>query len=108
MIDVEHKILGTVSLPGPPLRFFGAADTAETTLKAHTAPPLLDQDGEQIRRWLGLTAASRAGHASGTGTGRSPGMLTQQKVRHLDATELIAAVLDPGSYRSWDAPVAGP
>ena len=35
-------------------------------------------------------------------------MLTQQKIRHLDATELISAVLDPGSYRSWDAPVADP
>ena len=35
-------------------------------------------------------------------------MLTRQKVRHLDATELIAAVLDPGSYRSWDAPVVDP
>ena len=55
VIDVEHKVLGTVSLPGPPLRFFSAADTAETTLTAHTAPPLLDQDGDQIRRWLGLT-----------------------------------------------------
>ena len=35
-------------------------------------------------------------------------MLTQQKVRHLGATELIAAVLDPGSFRSWDAPVTDP
>ena len=35
-------------------------------------------------------------------------MLTEQKVRHLDATELIATVLDPGSYRSWDAPVTDP
>lgn len=35
-------------------------------------------------------------------------MLTRQKVRHLDATELITAVLDPGSYRSWDAPVLDP
>ena len=35
-------------------------------------------------------------------------MLTQQNVRHLGATELIAAVLDPGSYRSWDAPVTDP
>ena len=35
-------------------------------------------------------------------------MLTQQKARHLDATELIAAVLDPGSYRSWDSPVLDP
>lgn len=32
----------------------------------------------------------------------------EQKARHLDATDLIAAVLDPGSYRSWDVPVADP
>lgn len=35
-------------------------------------------------------------------------MSAEQKARHLDATELIAAVLDPGSYRSWDLPVADP
>ena len=35
-------------------------------------------------------------------------MLTEQKTRHLDATELITAVLDPGTYRSWDAPVVDP
>lgn len=54
VIDVDHRILGNVSLPGPPLRFFSNADTTETTLKTHTAPPLLDQDGDQIRQWLGL------------------------------------------------------
>ena len=32
----------------------------------------------------------------------------EPKVRHLDATELIAAVLDPGSYRSWDTAVTDP
>jgi crotonobetainyl-CoA:carnitine CoA-transferase CaiB-like acyl-CoA transferase len=58
VIDVNHKILGTVSLPGPPLRFFAAADTVETTLKTHTAPPLLNQDGDQIRQWLGLSPAA--------------------------------------------------
>ncbi|NUU33132.1 carboxyl transferase domain-containing protein [Arthrobacter sp. C9C5] len=35
-------------------------------------------------------------------------MLAEQKVRHLDATALIATVLDPGSYRSWDKPVTDP
>ena len=34
--------------------------------------------------------------------------LTQQKARHLDAAELITAVLDPGSYQSWDSPVVDP
>lgn len=32
----------------------------------------------------------------------------QQQVRHLDAQELIATVLDPASFRSWDAPIADP
>ena len=35
-------------------------------------------------------------------------MLTEQKARHLDATGLITAVIDPGTYRSWDAPVVDP
>ncbi len=61
LIDVEHAVLGKVSLPGPPLRFFSAADTAETTRTAHAAPPLLDQDGTQIREWLGLVPAVRSG-----------------------------------------------
>ena len=60
LVDVEHPVLGTVSLPGPPLRFFAPGDTAETTVTAHDAPPLLDEDGQDIREWLGL-AASVAG-----------------------------------------------
>src|SRR6478609_2661845 len=35
-------------------------------------------------------------------------MSAAQKARHLDATELIAAVLDPGSYHTWDSPVVDP
>ena len=66
VIDVDHKILGNVSLPGPPLRFFSAADTAETTLTTHTAPPLLNQDGEQIRQWLGLVPAGAHQPDAGT------------------------------------------
>lgn len=33
---------------------------------------------------------------------------TQHKSKRLNATELITAVLDPGSYRSWDSPVTDP
>ena len=50
-VDVEHPVLGKVTLPGPPLRFF-APDASETTKAAHQAPPLLDADGEAIRRWI--------------------------------------------------------
>ncbi len=34
--------------------------------------------------------------------------MADQKVRHLDAAGLIDAVLDAGSYRSWDRPVTDP
>ena len=51
LVDVEHRTLGTVTLPGPPLRFFDA-DERETTPAGHGAPPPLDADGDAIRAWL--------------------------------------------------------
>ena len=51
LVDVEHPTLGTVQLPGPPLRFF-AGDGHETTPRAHKSPPVLDQHGDAIRSWL--------------------------------------------------------
>ncbi len=51
IVDVEHPTLGTIALPGPPLRFFDAAGD-EVTRTAHGTPPLLDQHGEAIREWL--------------------------------------------------------
>lgn len=51
LVDVEHPTLGSVQLPGPPLRFFGD-DGTETTVSRHTSPPLLDEHGASIRRWL--------------------------------------------------------
>lgn len=60
VVDVDHPLLGNISLPGPPLRFFAPGDAAETTPTEHAAPPLLDADGQDIRRWLGMTAAVAA------------------------------------------------
>jgi crotonobetainyl-CoA:carnitine CoA-transferase CaiB-like acyl-CoA transferase len=51
LVDVEHPVLGTVTLPGPPLRFFDASGS-EVTRTAHTAPPTLDEHGEAVRSWL--------------------------------------------------------
>lgn len=65
VVDVEHPLLGTVSLPGPPLRFFAQGDAAETTVKDHAAPPLLDADGESIREWLGLVPVAAADAPAG-------------------------------------------
>ncbi|MET0978934.1 MAG: CoA transferase [Paeniglutamicibacter terrestris] len=51
-VDVEHSVLGTITLPGPPLRFFDPATSVETTKRTHTAPPLLDADARNIHTWL--------------------------------------------------------
>ena len=54
LVDVEHPTLGTISLPGPPLRFFDLGPDAgrETTRSEHRAPPLLDADADAVRAWL--------------------------------------------------------
>jgi crotonobetainyl-CoA:carnitine CoA-transferase CaiB-like acyl-CoA transferase len=52
VVPVEHATLGTVELPGPPLRFF-ATDGTEVTRTSHTAPPTLGEHDESVRSWLG-------------------------------------------------------
>src|SRR6476620_7064877 len=60
VVEVDHPLLGKVSLPGPPLRFFAPGDAAETTPTGHDAPPLLNEDGAAIREWLGMAPAAPA------------------------------------------------
>ena len=50
LIEVDHAALGPIVLPGPPLRF--ETDGRDTGRSEHLAPPLLDQHGQAIRRWL--------------------------------------------------------
>jgi crotonobetainyl-CoA:carnitine CoA-transferase CaiB-like acyl-CoA transferase len=50
LVDVDHPVLGTVTLPGPPLRFFDG-DGVEWH-REHLAPPTLGQHTEEILRWL--------------------------------------------------------
>jgi crotonobetainyl-CoA:carnitine CoA-transferase CaiB-like acyl-CoA transferase len=47
LIEVDHDTLGTITLPGPPLRFFDANGT-EHTRRRHTAPPLLGADNHLL------------------------------------------------------------
>ncbi len=49
LVDVEHASLGRITLPGPALRFFDSTDR-EVTRRVHGAPPILDQDGAELRR----------------------------------------------------------
>lgn len=46
LVDVEHAALGTITLPGPPLRFDDGGRAS------HEAPPTLNQHGDAIREWL--------------------------------------------------------
>ncbi|MGH8894049.1 MAG: CaiB/BaiF CoA transferase family protein [Actinomycetes bacterium] len=46
LVEVEHVVAGSIRLPGPPLRFDGSAPVE------HTAPPVLGQHDESVRRWL--------------------------------------------------------
>jgi crotonobetainyl-CoA:carnitine CoA-transferase CaiB-like acyl-CoA transferase len=46
LIDVDHAALGSIDLPGPPLRFEPGPPVE------HTAPPTLNQHGAAIRAWL--------------------------------------------------------
>jgi crotonobetainyl-CoA:carnitine CoA-transferase CaiB-like acyl-CoA transferase len=61
-ISVEHATAGTLTLPGPPLRFFDAGPDGETetTRRDHTPPPVLGADGDAIRAWLTDGAATGA------------------------------------------------
>jgi len=56
LIGVDHASLGPIELPGPPLRFF--ADSREVTPAAHTAPPLLDEHGDDVVAWLSRLEAA--------------------------------------------------
>jgi crotonobetainyl-CoA:carnitine CoA-transferase CaiB-like acyl-CoA transferase len=51
LVDVKHTSLGTVTLPGPPLRFFDPSG-AEVTRQDHQPPPVLDEHATRIRAWL--------------------------------------------------------
>ncbi|RLV56021.1 CoA transferase [Aeromicrobium phragmitis] len=51
LVDVDHATLGRLTLPGPPLRFFGP-DGTEVTRREHAAPPTLDEHGASIRAWV--------------------------------------------------------
>ncbi|MET0899210.1 MAG: CoA transferase [Mycobacterium sp.] len=55
LIEVDHATLGTITLPGPPLRFF-EPDGTELTRRSHSAPPVLGADNALLDH---LTADAR-------------------------------------------------
>ena len=53
-LEVEHPVLGTVTLPGPPLRFDDNAYAGGRS--SHTPPPGLGEHSAAIRAWLATPA----------------------------------------------------
>ena len=50
VIDVEHPVLGTIEIPGPPIRFDDNAFAGGR--REHLHPPLLGEHNESVRAWL--------------------------------------------------------
>ena len=50
VIEVEHPSLGTIELPGPPIRFDDNGYAGGRS--EHLAPPLLGQHDQAVRAWL--------------------------------------------------------
>jgi crotonobetainyl-CoA:carnitine CoA-transferase CaiB-like acyl-CoA transferase len=55
LISVDHPVLGRIELPGPALRFDGAAP------RDHAAPPVLGQHDAAVRGWLDEQPPAPAG-----------------------------------------------
>lgn len=53
VVDVEHATLGSIQIPGPPLRWF--EDGEELRRPSHTAPPTLGQHTQSVLDWLEST-----------------------------------------------------
>lgn len=50
VVSVDHSTLGSIDIPGPPLRWFDGA--TEITPTAHIAPPTLGQSTAAVLRWI--------------------------------------------------------
>ena len=106
-ISVEHATAGTLTLPGPPLRFFarrpGRRDR-DHPARPHRSPGPRCRRRRDPRVVVGhgrRPAASRRPTRPRTGTRHErPGKPTR-----MDARTLRDLVLDAGSWKTWDAPV---
>ena len=59
VIDVDHPLLGTIEIPGPPIRFDDNAYAGGRS--EHLHPPLLGEHNDSVRAWLDeLDGADRA------------------------------------------------
>ncbi len=60
LMEIEHPLLGRVTLPGSPLRF-EPVDPASQPTPAHRHPPMLGEHDQAVREWLADSAAEEQG-----------------------------------------------
>ena len=50
VLDVDHPVLGSIEIPGPPMRFDDNAFAGGR--EKHLAPPALGEHNDSVRAWL--------------------------------------------------------
>ena len=50
VLDIVHRVLGSIVFPGPPIRFDDNAFAGGRS--EHLAPPMLGQHNDSVRAWL--------------------------------------------------------
>ena len=66
VVDVDHPLLGTIEIPGPPIRFDDNAFAGGRS--EHLHPPLLGEHNDSVRAWLDELDEGRP-----SGRGSTPG-----------------------------------
>ena len=107
VIDVDHPLLGTIEIPGPPIRFDDNAFAGGRS--EHLHPPLLGEHNDSVRAWLdeldGRPSGTRPTPRRRRRAGRAgrDGRVVTERPHRPGARELLTTVLDAGTFVSWDA-----
>ena len=71
VITVDHPVLGTIELPGPPIRFDDNAFAGGRS--EHLPPPGLGADNARVRSWLDELDRADSTHRQADSTHRQTG-----------------------------------
>ncbi|SES47037.1 Crotonobetainyl-CoA:carnitine CoA-transferase CaiB [Pedococcus cremeus] len=63
VLDIDHPVLGSIEIPGPPIRFDDNAYAGGRS--QHLAPPMLGQHNDSVRAWLDEQDGSEDGADDG-------------------------------------------
>ena len=97
VIDVDHPLLGTIEIPGPPIRFDDNAFAGGRS--EHLHPPLLGEHNESVRAWLDERTGGDRAHGARAPSWSRPLRRPCRSGRTGRApASCSTAVLDAGSF----------